>query len=329
VTDADVLLGFIDPDFFLGGEIQIDKVKAEAAIVAEIGDPLSMGPHEAALAISDIVNNNMSNAMHFVTTKRGFDPRDFALLAVGGAGAIHAGRQAEDLGIETVVVPSLGPVFCALGDDVAHLKVSEARTHYQRLDEVDLDHVNALFQEMEAAARARLGGQTVTQTYETSRGLDMRYVGEVHEVTVPVRSRTRRITALNVEATLADFHDLHDRLYAHKDASQAVEVLTVRLELVGLRARPRVAEEPFESEDASAAIKGERPVYFEAEPTLAPVYDGSRLRAGNFIAGPAIIEQWGTTVVVHPGHEALIDAFRNCVIEVRRESRGPQATPAT
>ena len=329
VTDADVLLGFIDPDFFLGGEMRIDKAKAEAAITAEVGDPLGMGAHEAALAISDIVNNNMSNAMHFVTTKRGFDPRDFALLAVGGAGAIHAGRQAEDLGIETVVVPSLGPVFCALGDDVAHLKVSEARTHYQRLDQVDLDRVNALFREMEAAARARLGSQTVTQTYETSRGLDMRYVGEVHEVTVPVRSRTRRITALNVEATLADFHDLHDRLYAHKDPGQAVEVLTLRLELVGLRERPRAAEEPFESEDASAAVKGERAIYFEAEPTVVPIYDGARLRAGNFIAGPAIIEQWGTTVVVHPGHEALIDAFRNCVIEVRRDSHATQGALAT
>ena len=329
VTDADVLLGFIDPDFFLGGEMRIDKAKAEAAITAEVGDPLGMGAHEAALAISDIVNNNMSNAMHFVTTKRGFDPRDFALLAVGGAGAIHAGRQAEDLGIETVVVPSLGPVFCALGDDVAHLKVNEARTHYQRLDQVDLDRVNALFREMEAAARARLGSQTVTQTYETSRGLDMRYVGEVHEVTVPVRSRTRRITALNVEATLADFHDLHDRLYAHKDPGQAVEVLTLRLELVGLRERPRAAEEPFESEDASAAVKGERAIYFEAEPTVVPIYDGARLRAGNFIAGPAIIEQWGTTVVVHPGHEALIDAFRNCVIEVRRDSHATQGALAT
>ena len=320
VTDADVLLGFIDPDFFLGGEIRLDKGQAEAAIVREIGTPLGMDAHEAALALSDIVNNNMSNAMHFVTTKRGFDPRDFALLAVGGAGAVHAGRQAEDLGIETVVVPGLGPVFCALGDVVAHLKVTEARTHFQGLDQLDLSHVNALFQEMETAARARLGGQAVTQTFETSRGMDMRYVGEVHEVTVPVRSRTRRITALNIEATLGDFHDLHDRLYAHKDPGQPVEMLTLRLELIGLRERPRAVEEPFESEDASPALKGERPVYFAADPMVVPIYDGTRLRPGNFITGPAIIEQWGTTVVVYPGHEALIDAFRNCVIEVRREA---------
>ena len=105
-----------------------------------------------------------------------------------------------------------------------------------------------------------------------------------------------------------------------RDPGQPVEMLTLRLELIGLRERPRAVEEPFESEDASPALKGERPVYFAADPMVVPIYDGTRLRPGNFITGPAIIEQWGTTVVVYPGHEALIDAFRNCVIEVRREA---------
>ena len=327
VTDADVLLGFIDPDSFLGGEMRLDKARAEAAIARDIAVPLGMDAYEAALAIFDIVNANMANAIHFVTTKRGHDPRDFALLAAGGAGAIHAGRQAEDLGIETVVVPMLGPVFCALGDVMAHLKVDEARTHYAPLDGLDLDGVNAVFQEMEAAARARLAGQSVTRSFETRRSMDMRYAGEVHEVTVPVRSRTHRITALNIEATLSDFHALHERLYAHMDRAQPVELLTLRLELVGLRERPRIPEEPFEDEDAGHARKGERSVRFSARPTTVPVYDGPALRPGNFMTGPAIIEQWGTTIVVYPGHEALIDAFRNCVIEVRREDRADGPAP--
>jgi len=327
VTDADVLLGFVDPDSFLGGEMRLDKARAEAAITRDIATPLGMDPFEAALAIFDIVNANMANAIHFVTTKRGHDPRDFALLAAGGAGAIHAGRQAEDLGIETVVVPMLGPVFCALGDDMAHLKVDEARTHYAPLAQLDLDGVNAVFQEMETAVRARLAGQSVTRRFETRRSMDMRYAGEVHEVTVPVRSRTHRITALNIEATLSDFHALHERLYAHMDRAQPVELLTLRLELVGLRDRPRIPEEPFEGEDASHARKGERSVYFSARPTTVPVYDGPSLRPGNFMAGPAIIEQWGTTIVVYPGHEALIDALRNSVIEVRREKQAGGAAP--
>ena len=327
VTDADVLLGFIDPDSFLGGEMRLDKAGAEAAIARDIAAPLGMDAFEAALAIFDIVNANMANAIHFVTTKRGHDPRDFALLAAGGAGAIHAGRQAEDLGIETVVVPILGPVFCALGDDMAHLKVDEARTHYAPLEKLDLDGVNAVFQEIETAARARLAGQSVTRSFETRRSMDIRYAGEVHEVTVPVRSRTHRITALNIEATLSDFHALHERLYAHMDRAQPVELLTLRLELVGLRERPRIPEEPFEGEDAGHARKGERSVYFSARPTTVPVYDGPSLRPGNFMSGPAIIEQWGTTIVVYPGHEALIDAFRNCVIEVRREDQVDRSAP--
>ena len=208
-----------------------------------------------------------------------------------------------------------------MGDVTAHLEVDEARTHYAPLESLDIDRINAAFQEMEAAARERLSGQSVTRSFETRRSMDMRYAGEVHEVTVPVRSRTHRITALNVEATLSDFHALHERLYAHMDRTQPVELLTVRLKLIGRRERPRIPEEPFEGEDADHARKGERSVHFSASPTTVPVYDGPSLRPGNFMPGPAIIEQWGTTIVVYPGHEALIDAFRNCIIEVRHEDR--------
>ena len=328
VTDADLLLGFLNPDYFLGGEMRLEPRRAEEAIAGEVGEALGMTPVEAARAISDVVNNNMSNAMHFVTTKRGYDPRDFALLAIGGAGPVHAGVQAEDLGIDTVVVPNLGPGFCALGDDVADLKVTEARTHFATAEDLHLDKVNETFQEMEAAAHDRLAGQGMTQSFETRRAMDMRYVDEVHEVTVPLRSRTRRVTALNIEATLADFHELHERLYAHKDPLQGVEVLTLRLDLIGLRERPRINEEPFDREDPSAAKKAERPVHFALEPTLVPIFDGARLKPGNFIPGPAIIEQWGTTILIFPRHEALIDSYRNCVIEVGRGSASEGAVRA-
>jgi len=323
VTDADLLLGYLNPDYFLGGEMRLDPGLAEAAIRREVGEPLGLSAIEAALAMTDIVNNNMSNAMHFVTTKRGYDPRDFALMAVGGAGPVHAGRQAEDLGIATVIVPALSPVFCALGDTAAHLKVSEARTFFARVDQLDLEGLNAIVQEMEARARRRLSQQRATQSFETRRSVDLRYVGEVHEVTVALRSRTRRITALNIEATLADFHARHEHLFAHRDPTQPVEILTLRLELIGVRERPRLVEEPFEAENPGAAQVGERAVHFTAAPLHVPIYDGRKLRPGNFITGPAIIEQWGTAIVVYPGHEALIDAYRNCVIEVRRaESAG-------
>ena len=316
VTDADVLLGYIDPSTFLGGEMKLNKDKAEQAFIKHIANGLEMDGIEAALAVTDIVNNNMANAMHFVTTKRGYDPRDFTLLAIGGAGSIHAGRQAEDLGIETVIVPHLSPVFCALGDEVANLKVTETRTYYTKIVQLELDKLNSIFRDMEARAKKRLSTQSITNNFELRRIIAMRYCGEVHEVSVPIRSRTLRITSLNIDTLIKDFHQLHERIYAHKDLVQDTEILTLRLELTGVRKNFDLPEESFHEEDASHALKSERPVYFSHQPLHASVYDGSKLKPGNFIPGPAIIEQWGTTVVVYPGQEALIDSYRNCIIEI-------------
>ena len=315
VTDANLILGLLNPDFFLGGEMRLDPAAARAAVEAHVAGPLGLSVEAAAQAISEIVNNNMANASHLVTTRRGLDPRDFALVAAGGAGALHAGRQAELLGMASVIVPAAAPVFCALGDTVAHLKASEARTHFARLDAIDLADLNARFDEMEQAARARLAGQKVTSSFELRRSLDLRYVGEVHEVTVPLRTRTRRVTALNLEATLRAFHDLHETLFAHKDPAHPVELLTLRVDVLGLRNPPRLPGADFGEEDAGGAVKGRRPVTFAGGTHDTPVYDGARLRPGHFLPGPAAIESWGTTIIVCPGQEALIDAFGNCIIE--------------
>ena len=317
-TDVNLILGMLNPDFFLGGEMRLDRTAAETALGTHIAEPLGLSVIEAAQAVSEIVNNNMANASHLVTTRRGLDPSDFALVAVGGAGAIHAGRQAELLGMSSVIVPVAAPVFCALGDTVANLKVSTSRTFFAALSQLDLADLNARFDEMEAAARARLSGQAVTDRFEVHRQLDMRYVGEVHEVTVPLRTRTRRVTALNIEAALRAFHDLHEQLFAHKDATQPVELLTLRVDVVGVRRPPRMPATAFGEEDPAEALKGHREIWFADGPHQAAVFDGARLRAGHFLAGPAAIESWGTTIVVYPGQEALIDAYGNCIIEIAR-----------
>lgn len=318
VTDVNVVLGYINPENFLGGEITLDKKKAEVAIKTHIAEPLGLSVIEAALAISQIVNSDMSNAIQYVTSQRGYDPRNFALFAVGGAGAIHAGKQAENLGINTVIVPSLAPVFCALGDVVANLKVTELKTRFESISSVDLEGINQDFEEMELIAREKLGGQNIVDHIETRKYIDMRYEGEVHEVSVPVRSRTKRITALNLEATIKDFHELHERLFAHKDPSQDIEILNLRLDLIGVRNKVELKEEEFREENPLQAKAGERDIYFDEESRKTPIYNGSLLQPGNLVNGPAIIEQWGTTIVVYPGQEALIDTNRNCVIEVQQ-----------
>lgn len=316
VTDANLVLGFLNPDYFLGGEMALDAAAATEALDEHVGRPLGITTVEAALAVSDIVNSNMSNAIHFVATKRGHDPRQFALMALGGAGAIHGGRQAEDLGISTVIIPPLGPVLCAFGDVVANLRVAEVRTFIQGMDKIHLDDLNEAFAEMERVAREKLSGQHVAKAFEVTRSIDVRYEGEVHEVTVPLRSRTKRITQLNLEATTSDFHDLHEKLFAHKDVGQPMEVISLRLDLVGSRDQPRMEQAEFGTEDPAAALKASREAFFSREPTRVPVYDGGALQPGHLITGPALIEQWGTTIVIYPAHEALIDSFGNCVIEI-------------
>ncbi|MDE0113499.1 MAG: hydantoinase/oxoprolinase family protein [Albidovulum sp.] len=319
-TDANLILGLLNADYFLGGEMKLDLEAARRAVKSHVADALGLHVEEAAQAISEIINNNMANASHLVTTRRGLDPSGLALVAAGGAGALHAGRQAELLGMSTIIVPAAAPVFCALGDTVAHLKVNDARTYLTSVQDLDLTELNRLFAEMEARARERLGGQNVTSSFETRRSLDLRYVGEVHEVTIPLRTRTRRVTALNIEATLRSFHDAHEQLYSHKDPSHPVELLTVRIEYFGLRKAPREKGAEFGDEDPSQAIKGKRAITFADGRHETAVYAGEALRAGHFIHGPAAVESWGTTIMICPGQEALIDAFGNCIIENGRSA---------
>jgi N-methylhydantoinase A len=319
VTDADLLLGYIDPDYFLGGEMRLDLEAAEKAM-DRIAGPLGLTRTEAAHAVFRIVNNNMANAIQYVTTQRGIDPRDHVLMALGGAGAIHAGPQAEDLEITTIVVPRYSSVFSALGDVLADLKVSEVRTFITPLSDLELEELNARFEAMRASAAARLDvGSDAEDRLVAGRFVEMRYIGEVHELTVPVRSRTRRITELNVAATLKDFHDLHEQRFAHKAPDQPVELLNLRLELALPRRPPEFPTRAFGSEDPSPAARGTRRVYFGAylEFRETPVFDGAALVPGNLVAGPAVINRPDTSLVVYPRQEALIDQYGNCIIELQ------------
>jgi N-methylhydantoinase A len=329
VTDADLVLGYLDPDYFAGGELKLDRAAAERAIDDAVGVPLGMSTVDAAWAVSRIVNANMANGIRVVSIQRGYDPRDFALMAFGGAGAVHAGVQAQDLAMPTIIVPKAAPVFCAFGDLIADLRVTEVRTFFAEALTVDLAKMNDLFAHMIADGEARLpasgpggpgasgaGGDRIS--VELERYADMRYVGEVHEVTVPIRGRTRRITEQNLRATVKDFHDLHEQLYAHRDPHNPVELLNLRVDVIGRVPRPRAVEATFVGEDSSGAIRARRPVFFGSERGFVdvPVYDGDKLMNGNVMVGPCIIEEPGTTIVVWPGQEALLDRYQNYIIEV-------------
>ena len=231
----------------------------------------------------------MSNALRYISVSRGRDPRDYALMAFGGAGAIHAGVQAMDVGIKTVLVPRRASVLSALGGLVADFKVSRIQSFVRSAVSVNLDELNTLFLKMQADAEKLLPH---SEDMHIDRYIDLRYEGQVQEVIVPMHTRTRRITEVNLARAVRDFHDLHEQLYAHKRPDQPVQIVSLRLELVGAREELAAAAHKFDMEDPAQALVGTRQVYFEKIGFVeAPIYDGRRIRPGNLIAGPAVIHE--------------------------------------
>jgi len=317
VTDVNLTLGFLNPDFFVGGKMSLNLEAARSAIQSRIAAPLNMSVDEAALGVFRIVNSAMTNAIRYVSVARGRDPRDFALMSFGGAGPIHTGIQARELGIKTILVPKNAGVFCALGGLISNFRVSKVQSFISRSNELDLDKLNEVFALVESEADLLLKERSHLTEVITQRAMDMRYVGQTHEVTVPIRSRTKRVTELNAATTIQDFHNLHEQLYSFKRPEQPVEILSLRSDLIGVRDAVRLRSHPFESEDPSPALKGARRVGFGEEGFIeTKIYDGTRVRPGNLISGPAVIEEAATTIVIYPGQEAMLDHYETYVIEV-------------
>lgn len=316
VTDANLLLGFMDPQRFMGGKMALDRAAAEAAFAEHVAKPLGLSVTEAAIGVFRIANSDLSNALRHVSVKRGRDPRNYALMAFGGAGAIHAGVQATDLGIKTVLVPRNASVLSAYGGLVADFKVSKVQSFVRSLEAVDPSELSELFLRVQQEAERML---PPAETTRLERYLDMRYEGQVHEVIVPLQSRTQKISAVTLSRAVQDFHDLHEQLYAHKRPNEPVQVVSIRLELTGMRGmRGLATPSKFESGDAGHAKVGTRQAYFERLGGFVEtqIYDGKLIKPGNVITGPAVIHEPGTTIVVGAGQEAMLDQYETYVIEV-------------
>jgi N-methylhydantoinase A len=320
VTDANLVLGYVAAETFLGGRMRLDADRAHSAVEERIATPLGLDVVEAAAGIFLIANNSMANAVRHVTVARGLDPREFALCVFGGAGAIHAGAQAPDLGIRTILVPKAAPVLSALGNRIADFKIVKVKSYIRRVADLEVAGLNDAFAELVEQAHAALGAPRKVRETSTRRALAMRYEGQAHEVLVPIRSRTRRVTDLNLRTALAEFHAIHEQLYSFKQPERPTEVLDLRVELVGVRADGDLRAEALAAdEDPAAALRGTRPVYFHEQDGFVetPVFDGALLEPGWLVQGPAIVEEPATTIVVYPGQEAMVDQYRTYVIEVQ------------
>jgi N-methylhydantoinase A len=312
VTDANVVLGYIDPDYFLGGETRLRKDLAEQAIQEHVATPLGISLHEAAAAIHEIINSNMASGTDVAFAKRGYDPRDFALCAAGGAAAVHAVRIAQELRIRKLIVPKVAPTYCAYGMMFSDLKHDYQRTYHAETDKVDLARVNALYAEMEAAARDTLRREGIADAdMIITRSLDMQYYGQFRDRNAPLASGA--VTVATLAGTVAAFHRIHRQSLGYSDAGYPTEIVRLHLSGSARLRQPRLSKIAA-SGDLAAARKGTRRAYFAGQGlTDTPVYDGNRLYAGARLAGPAIIEETFTTFVLPRGATTTVDDSGNYV----------------
>ena len=312
VTDANLVLGYLSPDSVLGGELTLDRDLAERAIEQHVAEPLGIGLVDAAVGIARIVNSNMSNGIRYVSVARGHDPRDFALLAFGGAAATHAPVQARDLGIRTILVPRAAGVLSAYGALLSDLKVSNSAPHLLPADEVDVDELERIFRRMRADHEHLVQSGDV-RSVEERRFADLRYAGQVHELTIPIPGGPGGVTDEDWRATIAAFHDAHEQLYTFQMTHKPVEVITLRQDLVGLRGKVAWRYEGNMDGAGPALPKSHRETWLpgasgDYAPHRTNVYRGADVRAGQEVIGPAVIEEENTTIVLHAGDRASLEA---------------------
>jgi N-methylhydantoinase A len=309
-TDANVVLGYLDPDFFAGGKMKLDVAAARAAIETHIARPLEVSIEQAAAGMYRVACNNMAQGVREISIKRGFDPREFPMIVAGGAGPIHSCLICQELEIPFQIVPRESSVLCAIGMLLSDLKHDFVRTFVSNLDRVDWDRLDALIGEMTVEGERQLDEERIAPARRRQHvKLDCRYVKQYHEVSFDV---PRELIAARDRAAIGRaFHAEHNRLYGYSLESEAapVEMINVRVQAVGVTDRPRYAEEPFAGEDASAARKGERNAYLPEENAFGKVavYDGHRMHYGNYIVGPAIIEEETTAIFVSASYDCVVD----------------------
>jgi N-methylhydantoinase A len=315
VTDANLLLGYLNPDDFCAGQMHLQSAGVREAMAAQIGTPLGLDPTAAAHGIYRLVNANMANAIRRVAAQRGVDPRGLTMVAYGGNGPVHATAQAGELGIATVLVPKVAPAFSALGLQLSDHIVDEMRAYISPVRQVDVERVNTLFAEMEAAARALLAKRRGTHTrVEARRFMNLCYPGQTFDMAVPVESTNGRLRAAALDATVERFHALHEELHTYASRDEQPILRGLRLTLVGVTAKPQLPT--FARSTAKPPLKARRAAYFGGRFVTTPIYDGARMRAGQRVVGPAIIEEPFTTIVLHPRQRATLDRFGNYHVTV-------------
>ena len=304
VTDANLVLGRIGRDSLLGGALALDRGAADAALARLARDAGYEDRERLAEGVLRLAMACMAGAIREISIERGHDPRDFTLVAMGGAGPMHAARLAEELGITDALVPPHPGNVSALGLLGSDIRYDLAQTVLTDAAETSVEAIDATLSDLAGDGRGLLGGDGFARSAVTiERYADMRYRGQAFDLSVPVPPLAADLTGLR-----GRFEEAYERRYGHKRPGKAVEIVTLRVVASGRVPRPRLAELRVRGEGPESALKSRRAVYFEGRWLgECPIYDRAKLAAGVELAGPAVIEEYGGTTVLPPGWDAAVD----------------------
>jgi N-methylhydantoinase A len=316
VTDANLVLGRLGADRFLGGEMRLDVAAAERALAERVAKPLGMDTTAAADGILRIASTAMSYAVKGVTTERGLDAGDFALVAYGGAGPLHAVEVAREIGIRTVIVPTAPGVFSAFGMLFSDLRYDFVRTWFTRLEDAPFDRIERVYRGLEQEGRAAIDVTSVKpQKILLRRAADMRYVGQEHAVTVDLPRAV--FERQDRRAIKRHFDAMHEQRYGTSAPEEPAEIVSLRSTVTGVMRKPPQAKIRRGTRlPDKAAFTGRRPVYLSGRFRPTPTYARATLAAGNRIEGPALIEEHAATTVLLPGDRLEVDPYGNLTIKV-------------
>src|SRR5438034_803001 len=316
VTDANLIVGRIDPEYFLGSGIRLQREKAAQAITEKIGQPLGLSLEEAALGILTIANFNMSLAVRAVSVEKGYDPRDCVLVPSGGGGALHAIAIARELSVPRVIIPPMPAHFSAFGMLLADLKHDYVQTFVRELSETTGAEIADVFVSLEKSATEILTEEgAAREQIVLRRFLDMRYRGQEYTLPVPINEDLRAISDFN--AIRSRFDQLHQEHYGHSAPKEPVVMVNLRLSALG-RFENRLSLASSSSEGGEKGERGKRRVIFDngQQPVDCPIYLRSGFKAGDRLDGPAVIEEQGATILLYPGDKMRVNELGHLVTDV-------------
>lgn len=320
ITDCNLVLGTLSEDNFLGGRMRLDAAKARQAVEQRIAQPLGLDVAAAAEGVIRIIDVKMEEAIKAISTMRGHDLRDFMLLAFGGAGPLHAGRIARDLGMAGIIVPLYPGVYSAIGLLMSDVKHDYVQSRMTSLSELSADDANALFAHLQQQALGDLHSDGFKpQQIRIERALDMRYAGQGYEMTLPCPAGA--MTAADLATLRRAFDEEHRSQFGHAAPEEPVEVVSYRVRGIGLV--PPVELPRFERTGATLAdaLRETRKVRFDGKTIDCPAYQREKLDVGLIVRGPAVLDQFDCTTVLCPGQVARVDEWKNLIVTMEKSSR--------